>query len=45
MEDLTKQEKIILALMRGLHLEKKELKIAEQQVHILNIHLKNRVNQ
>lgn len=40
---LTKQEKIIIALMRGHHLEPKELETAKQQAHIINIHIKNRV--
>lgn len=42
MKDLTKQEKIIIALLRGNHLDKNELEIAKQQVHILKLHLKNR---
>jgi hypothetical protein len=41
--DLTKQEKIIVSLMRGLHLEPNELKIAKQQVEILKLHIKSRV--
>lgn len=43
MDKLTKQEKIVVALMRGLHLDEKEIEIAKQQVHILTVHLKNRV--
>jgi hypothetical protein len=43
MNELTKQEKIIVALMRGTHLDKKELEIAKQQVRILKLHIKNRV--
>lgn len=43
MKDLTKQEKIIIALMRGHHLEIKELEIAKEQIRILELHIKNRV--
>jgi hypothetical protein len=42
MDTLTKQEKIIVALMRGLHLDSKELDIAKEQAHIINVHIKNR---
>jgi len=41
--ELTKQEKIVVALMRGQHLEPKELETAKQQAHIINLHIKNRV--
>lgn len=40
MKGLTKQEKIILALMRGHHLDKNELEIAKKQLHILNVTIK-----
>jgi len=35
-------ERIILALMRGNHLSDKELEIAKQKVHAMNVELKNR---
>lgn len=44
MKDLTKQEKIIVALLRGHHLEPNELEIAKQQIHILKLILKSRVS-
>ena len=43
MRELTKQEKIILALLRGHHLEPNELDIAKQQIKILGLILKTRV--
>ena len=43
MKDLTKQEKIIIALMRGHHLEPKELEIAKEQIRILELNLKSRI--
>ena len=39
----TKQEKIIVALMRGHHLEPNELDTAKQQLQILKLILKSRV--
>lgn len=39
---LTKQEQVIVALMRGNHLEPSEIEIAKQQVHAMNINLKNK---
>lgn len=43
MEKLTKQEKIIIALMRGQHLNKQELEMAKQQMQILNLNIKSRI--
>ena len=43
MRELTKQEKIIVALLRGHHLEPNELDIAKQQIKILGLILKTRV--
>jgi hypothetical protein len=43
MKNLTKQEKIIVALMRGHHLSKEELEIAKEQVRVLELHIKNRI--
>ena len=43
MKDLTKQENILIALLRGLHLEKKELEIAKEQIRILELNLKSRI--
>jgi hypothetical protein len=43
MKDLTRQEKIIVALMRGYHLDDIEIETAKQQVEILNLHINNRV--
>ena len=40
--ELTKQEQIIVALMRGNHLEPSEIEIAKQQVHTMNINLQNK---
>lgn len=39
----TESERIILALMRGHHLSDKELEIAKQKVHAMNVELKNRM--
>ena len=39
--ELTKQEQIIVALMRGNHLEPKEVEIAKQQVHAMSINIQN----
>jgi len=41
--NLTKQEKIIIALLRGHHLEPAEIEIAKQQVQALNLNLKTRI--
>ena len=41
MNTLTKQEKIIVALMRGQHLNEEELQIAKQRVHVMDLILKN----
>lgn len=43
MKDLTKQEKIIIALMRGHHLSAEELKTAKEQVGIMKLSIKSRV--
>ena len=43
MKDLTKQEKIIIALRRGHHLEPKEIEIAKEQIRILELNLKSRI--
>lgn len=42
MKNLTKQESVIVALMRGQYLNSEELEIAKQQVHILELALKSR---
>ena len=40
MNNLTKQEKIVIALMRGQHLEPNERAIAAKQLEILKLTLK-----
>lgn len=44
MDKLTKQENILVALLRGLHLEPNELEIAKEQIRILDLNLKSRVS-
>ena len=39
--EITKQERIIIALMRGQHIDANELEIAKQQIHVLNLIIKN----
>lgn len=41
-EKLTKQESIIVALMRGNHLSPKELEIAAEQVRIMSLNINGR---
>jgi hypothetical protein len=43
-EKLTKQEKIIIALMRGQHLDKAERETAKERIHVMNLTLKSLYN-